>query len=308
MTLGTPRSPGPDGAVVPEGLVVVDKPGGWTSHDVVARLRRVYGVRRVGHAGTLDPDATGVLLVGIGRVTRLLRFLSEAGKVYRGEVAFGVATDTLDAAGEVTARQPMPLQQGDLEAAVPGFVGEIEQIPPMVSAVKVGGRRLHELARRGEEVARAPRMVRIDRIEVEAFTPGEFPSARLLVECGSGTYIRSLAADLGAALGGCAHLAWLRRLAVGPFTLTEAHTLDEVAADPSGVLLPPVEAVRHLDRVDVDSTVAQGVSHGVVFPVGVLDAGTLTGSGPVAVVGPDGALIALYERRRAAARPLVVLG
>jgi tRNA pseudouridine55 synthase len=310
MSTGTPRTPETslEEAVLPEGLVVVDKPAGWTSHDVVARLRRVYGIRRVGHAGTLDPDATGVLLVGIGRVTRLLRFLSEAGKVYRGEVAFGVATDTLDAAGAVTARQPMPLQRADLEAAVPGFVGEIEQIPPMVSAVKVGGRRLHELARRGEEVARAPRMVHIDRIEVEAFTPGDFPSARLLVECGSGTYIRSLAADLGTALGGFAHLAWLRRLTVGPFSLAEAHTLDEVAADPGGVLLPPVEAVRHLDRIDVDSAVARGVSHGAVFPAGVLDAGTATGQGPVAVVGPDGALIALYERRRASARPLVVLG
>jgi tRNA pseudouridine55 synthase len=303
---------GLDGAVVPEGLVVVDKPGGWTSHDVVARLRRVYGVRRVGHAGTLDPDATGVLLVGIGRVTRLLRFLSEAGKRYRGEVAFGVATDTLDAAGEVTARQLMPFHQADLEAVVPGFLGEIEQIPPMVSAVKVGGRRLHELARQGQVVARAPRMVRIDRIEVEAFTPGDFPRARLLVECGSGTYIRSLAADLGAALGGCAHLAWLRRLEVGPFSLAEAHTLDEVAADPTGVLLPPVEAVRHLDRVDVDSAIARGVSHGAVFPAGVLEAvtpaGSAAGSGPLAVVGPDGTLLALYERRRAAARPLVVLG
>jgi tRNA pseudouridine55 synthase len=298
-----------DGRTIPEGLVVVDKPGGCTSHDVVARLRRIYGIRRVGHAGTLDPDATGVLLVGIGRVTRLLRFLSEAGKSYRGEVAFGVATDTLDAAGEVTGRQPMPFPRAELEAAVRGFVGEIGQIPPMVSAVKVDGRRLHELARRGEDVVRSPRMVHIDRIEVEAFVPGEFPRATLLVECGSGTYIRSLAADLGAALGGCAHLAWLRRLAVGPFGLAEAHTLDEVTADPAGVLLPPVEAVRHLDRVDVDSAVARGVRHGAVFPAAVLHGGTAPeDAGPVAVVGPDGTLLALYECRRAAARPLVVLG
>src|SRR5438132_10788101 len=134
---------GTEGETV-EGLVVVDKPAGWTSHDVVARLRRIYGLRRVGHAGTLDPDATGVLLVGLGRATRLLRFLSETGKVYRGEIAFGVATDTLDAAGVETARAPMAVRPEDLDAVIPRFLGHIEQIPPMVSAVKIDGKRLHE--------------------------------------------------------------------------------------------------------------------------------------------------------------------
>ena len=217
----------------PDGLVVVDKPAGCTSHDVVARLRRVYGLRRVGHAGTLDPDATGVLLVGLGRATRLLRFLTETGKIYRGEVAFGVATETLDAAGAETARQAMPdVTQDTLEAVLPRFIGTIAQVPPMVSAIKVEGRRLHERARAGEVVERAPRKVRIDRIGIESFTPGEFPRAQLLVECGSGTYIRSLAADLGEALGGCAHLAWLRRLRVGPFPVEEAWTLEEIAEIP----------------------------------------------------------------------------
>jgi tRNA pseudouridine55 synthase len=293
----------------PEGLVVVDKPAGCTSHDVVARLRRAFGIRRVGHAGTLDPDATGVLLVGVGRVTRLLRFLSGAGKSYRGEVVFGLATDTLDAAGEVTARHPMSLERQEVETAVAKFVGEIEQIPPMVSAVKVGGRRLHELARRGEEVERAPRRVRIDRIEVESFIPEQYPRAVLLVDCGSGTYIRSLAADLGQALGGVAHLGWLRRLRVGPFTVDEAHTLEDVIDAPAEVLLPPVEAVRHLDRVDVDASVARGVAHGATFPA-TLFAGPSapSGAGPVAVVGPEGNLLALYDRGRTAARPLVVLG
>ena len=154
----------------------MDKPAGWTSHDVVARMRKIYGLRRVGHAGTLDPDATGVLLVGLGRATRLLRFLTETGKVYRGEVAFGVATDTLDAAGTETARAAMPAVTADqLEAVIPRFLGTIDQIPPMVSAIKVDGRRLHELARQGEVVERAPRPVRIDRIEVEAFSAGEYP-------------------------------------------------------------------------------------------------------------------------------------
>jgi tRNA pseudouridine55 synthase len=288
-----------------DGLVVVDKPAGWTSHDVVARLRRVYGLRRVGHAGTLDPDATGVLLVGLGRATRLLRFLTETGKVYRGEVGFGVATDTLDAAGTETARQAMPaLTQAQLEAALPRFLGAITQIPPMVSAVKVDGRRLHERARAGEVVERAPRPVRIDRIEIESFTAGEFPRAQVLVECGSGTYIRSLAADLGEALGGCAHLAWLRRLRVGPFPVEEARTLEEIAERPEKVLLPMAEAVRHLARVQVDGETARAVAHGAVFPVTALGNDD---PGPLAVVGPDGQLLALYEKGRASARPLVVL-
>jgi tRNA pseudouridine55 synthase len=288
-----------------DGLVVVDKPAGWTSHDVVARLRRIYGLRRVGHAGTLDPDATGVLLVGLGRATRLLRFLTETGKVYRGEVAFGVATDTLDAAGTETGRQPMPgLAAADLEAVLPRFLGTIQQVPPMVSAIKVDGRRLHEMARKGETVERAPRTVRIDRIEIEGFTAGEFPRVQLLVECGSGTYIRSLAADLGEATGGCAHLAWLRRLQVGPFPVEEARTLEEIAESPEKVLLPLVEAVRHLPRLDVDGETARGVAHGAVFPVTALSGAD---TGPFAVVGPDGRLLALYERGRAAARPLVVL-
>jgi tRNA pseudouridine55 synthase len=299
----------------------VDKPAGCTSHDVVARLRRIYGLRRVGHAGTLDPDATGVLLVGLGRTTRLLRFLTDTGKVYRGEVAFGVATDTLDAAGTETARAPMPDVTGAaLEGVLGRFLGTIAQIPPMVSAIRVDGRRLHERAREGEIVERAPRSVRIDRIEVESFTPGEFPRAQVLVECGSGTYIRSLAADLGEALGGCAHLAWLRRLRVGPFPVEEAHTLEEIAESPEKALLPMVEAVRHLARIDVDGETARGVAHGAVFPVtafgGEISAPvTSTGAGPtagedpgpLAVVGPDGRLLAIYGKGRAAARPLVVL-
>jgi tRNA pseudouridine55 synthase len=187
---------------------------------------------------------------------------------------------------------------------LPRFLGTIAQIPPMVSAIKVDGRRLHERARAGEVVERAPRTVRIDRIEIEAFTAGEFPRARLLVECGSGTYIRSLVADLGEAVGGCAHLASLRRLRVGPFPVEEARTLDEIAEAPAKVVLPLVEAVRHLPRVDVDGDTARGVSHGAVFPVTALGTDE---AGPFAVVGPDNRLLALYEKGRAAARPLVVL-
>jgi len=288
------------------GLIVVDKPAAWTSHDVVAKTRKIYRQRRVGHAGTLDPDATGVLLVGLGRATRLLRFLQDAGKGYRATIEFGVSTTTLDASGEVVDRRPMPIDRADVEAAVPAFLGEIEQLPPMVSAVKVGGRRLHEMARRGEEVERAPRRVRIDRLDIESFEPGPYPTATVAVECSSGTYVRSLAADLGTRLGGVAHLCDLRRLHIGSFALDEAHTLGEVEAEPDVVVLPPVAAVRDLERVVTDTEQARAVAHGVTFPAPVF-VGADAGPGPFAVVGPDGDLLAVYERRRAAVKPAVVL-
>ncbi|MGH8992048.1 MAG: tRNA pseudouridine(55) synthase TruB [Acidimicrobiia bacterium] len=289
-----------------DGLVVVDKPAGWTSHDVVAKLRRVFGIKRIGHAGTLDPGATGVLLVGVGRATRLLRFLLDTTKVYEGGINFGVATDTLDAAGQETARSPMPaLTAAALVEATRRFVGEIDQVPPMVSAVKVDGRRLHELARRGEEIERAPRRVRIDSIDVESFEAGDFPRATVRVSCGSGTYIRSLADDLGRELGGCAHLGSLRRLAVGSFGLDEAHPLAEVEEQGEALVLPPAEAVRHLEQVTVAADLAQGVRHGAVFPVALLCPGGA--QEPVAIIGPEADLLAVYERRAASARPLVVM-
>ena len=287
-----------------DGLVVVDKPSGCTSHDVVARLRKVYGQRRVGHAGTLDPDATGVLLVGLGRVTRLLRFLQETTKSYRADVRFGVATSTLDAAGEVLDRREMPVTADQVEAATRCFIGDIEQVPPMVSAVKVDGRRLHELAREGKEVERAPRPVRIERIDVEAFEPGPYPLATLLIECGSGTYVRSLAADLGTALGGCAHVDALRRLRVGPFGLDDAHPLETIEAEPDAAVLDPAAAMRGLDRVEVDAERARAVRHGMTFPLGALGD---VGDGPFSVIDPDGALLAVYERSRAGVKPAVVV-
>jgi tRNA pseudouridine55 synthase len=287
-----------------DGLVVVDKPAGFTSHDVVARLRKAYGQRRVGHAGTLDPDATGVLLVGLGRATRLLRFLQEAGKSYRTGVRFGVATSTLDAAGEVLDRQEMAVSREQVEKATRCFVGDIEQIPPMVSAVKVGGRRLHELARAGEEIEREARRVRIDRIDLEEFEPGPYPLATLCVECSTGTYVRTLAADLGAALGGCAHVEWLRRLRVGSFGLDEARPLDVVESDPPAAILPATEAMRDLERLLVDDDSARAVRHGMTFPAGALGE---QGDGPFAVVGPDDALLGVYERRRGGIKPAVIL-
>lgn len=287
-----------------DGLVVVDKPAGCTSHDVVAALRKAYGQRRVGHAGTLDPDATGVLLVGLGRLTRLLRFLQVEGKTYRADIRFGVATSTLDAAGEVLDRTPMPITLEQVEAAAGCFLGDIDQVPPMVSAVRVGGRRLHEIARAGEEIEREPRRVHVDRIDVEEFEPGPYPMARVVVECGSGTYVRSLAADLGTALGGCAHLETLRRISVGTFGLNEARPLAAIESDPAAAVLSPVVAMRDLERVDVDEERAGGVRHGMTFPTSVL--GDL-GEGPFAVVDPSGALLAVYERHRGGVKPAVVV-
>jgi tRNA pseudouridine55 synthase len=288
-----------------DGLVVVDKPAGCTSHDVVARLRRVYGQRRVGHAGTLDPDATGVLLVGLGRVTRLLRFLAETGKTYRGDVVFGVATSTLDAAGAVLDRTAMSVTRAQVADVARRFVGDLQQVPPMVSALKVGGRRLHDLAREGVEVERAPRPVRIDRLDVEHLEPGPYPVATILVECSTGTYVRSLAADLGAALGGCAHLGALRRLRVGSFDVGEAHTLETITAAPDEVLLPPLTAMRDLERLDVDEEQARAVRHGMTFPCSTLPAPL--GKGPFAVADGHGELLAVYERRNAGIKPAVVV-
>ncbi len=287
-----------------DGLVVVDKPAGWTSHDVVAKLRGVYRQKRIGHAGTLDPDATGVLLVGLGRATRLMRFLQDAGKAYRGRVVFGVATSTLDASGMVVERADMTLTDAQVREATARFVGEIEQVPPMVSALKVGGRRLHELARAGVEVERMPRRITISRLDVESFTAGAQPEATVVVECSSGTYVRTLAADLGTALGGCAHLGDLRRLRVGSFTLEDAATLDQVVAEPDPAVLSLAEAMRDLEPVHVDAEGAQLVAHGRPL---ALDERASLGEGPFAVVGPDGDLLAVYDRRDHGLTPAVVV-
>ena len=289
-----------------DGLVVVDKAAGWTSHDVVAKMRKIYGQRRVGHAGTLDPDATGVLLVGLGRVTRLMRFLQETGKSYRGKVVFGVATDTLDASGAVLERAEMEITRAQLEAAACAFTGDIEQVPPMVSALKVGGRKLYELARRGEEVERAARPVRIDALDIEEFEPGPYPEATVRVDCSTGTYVRSLAADLGTALGGCGHLAALRRLAIGSFTLDEARPVETVESDPDVALMSPAAAMRDLEAVTVVTEQARAVAHGATFAANAI-VPAAAGPGPFAVVDERGMLLAVYERRGGGVKPAVVL-
>jgi tRNA pseudouridine55 synthase len=274
--------------------VVVDKPAGVTSHDVVAQLRRRLGERRVGHSGPLDPDATGLLLVGVGSVTRALRFLTDLPKTYTGEVVLGVETSTLDAAGEVTGRHDMAgVTAADARrAAAEHLTGPILQVPPMVSALRVGGRRLHELAREGIEVEREARPVTVHRFDID---PTSDPLVlRVEVQCSSGTYVRSLAADLGRLLGGGAHLRDLRRTAVGSFTEADAAPLDDAP------LLPPAEAMRDYQRITVDDATAGLVAHGRPLPA-------FPGPPPWALLAVDGSLLAVYEAHGDGSKPAVVL-
>jgi tRNA pseudouridine55 synthase len=246
----------------------------------------------VGHAGTLDPDATGVLVLGVGVGTKLLEFVTGSDKTYLGQLRLGIETTTLDASGAVTATYDMAVSSGQVATAAAGFVGDIEQVPPMVSAVKVGGRRLHELARDGVEVAREPRPVTVHRFETAPTTDPLVYD--LEVDCSSGTYIRTLVADLGRVLGGGAHLCALRRSAVGPFRLEDCCPLEEVE------LRPVSDLVRGMAIVDVDDVVAGQVRDGRSF-------GPSNGSGRLAVRGPEGDLLAIYEARGGQFRPVKVL-
>jgi tRNA pseudouridine55 synthase len=277
------------------GLAIVDKPAGVTSHDVVGMLRRRLGERRIGHAGTLDPSATGVLVVGVGNVTRLMRFVGDGWKRYTGEVVLGVETNSLDADGAVVATHDMTgVSLEDARRTVAEHLtGDITQVPPMVSAIQIDGQRLHELARQGIEVERAARRVTIERFEVVSTAePGVLA---IDVTCSGGTYVRSLAADLGRLLGGGAHLRHLRRLAVGPYTIDEAAPPDECE------LLGPLDAVRGMDVVMVDDETAALVAHGRVLPAP-------PGDGPWALVAPGDRLLGVYEPFRSGeAKPSVVL-
>lgn len=280
----------------PMGLVVVDKPAGVTSHDVVARIRKVLGLRRVGHAGTLDPPATGVLLIGVGRFTRALRFLTALPKTYTAELVLGATTDTLDDTGTVQQVFDMAdVGLADLQAASRRFVGEIEQVPPMVSAVRVGGRRLHEMAREGLEVERDARTVVVHSLDVSGSAePGVYS---MTVSCGAGTYIRALGNDLATAVGGGGHIRRLRRTAVGSFRVDEAATMD------SPLVLDPLESLRDYERTDVDEELARRVRNGAVL--GPDELGTRC-AGPVVVAGPGDELLAVYELRSDRLKPTVV--
>jgi tRNA pseudouridine55 synthase len=244
-------------ATGPEGVLVVDKPAGMTSHDVVDRVRRIAGTRRVGHTGTLDPAATGVLVLCLGRATKLVTALQAGTKTYAAVARLGVTTSSDDLDGDVLATSSAAhLDEDTVCGALGRFQGTSEQVPPMVSAIRVGGRRLHELARKGEVVDRPARQVTIESILLDHFTPGEAAEVGFLVACSAGTYVRSIARDLGERLGVGGTLATLRRVANGPFTAAEAVTLDVLESDPEALprhLLAPLDALRRaVDVVEID--------------------------------------------------------
>lgn len=288
------------------GLVVVDKPGGVTSHDVVARVRRIAGTRKVGHAGTLDPMATGVLVLGINKATRLLGHLMLVEKTYDATVRLGAATDTDDAEGEVVSTaSAQGVSEEALRAALDAFRGEIQQVPSTVSAIKVNGKRAYNLARDGEDVVLQPRAVTIHDLTVtDVRRAGDFLDVDLTVSCSSGTYIRAIARDLGAALGTGGHLTALRRTEVGPFALDDAPlTLDAMQETGELNLVTLAEVGERLFRnLRVDEKVAADISFGRPLDLALPVSGE-----PVAMLGPDGDLLALYEQRGPKAVPVAVL-
>ena len=268
-----------------DGLLNVAKPAGMTSFDVVARVRRVYATKRAGHAGTLDPDATGVLVIALGQATRLLPYLPTEPKIYVARIGFGLATDTEDAGGKpVATADASALTFEQLQAVLPRFTGAISQVPPMVSALHHEGRRLYDLAREGITVEREARPVTIHEIAASDFAPGERASATLRVVCGGGTYIRTLCADMGAALGLPAHMTTLVRHAVGPFTLAGATPLDTLLGDISpgaarALVLPMEAALPGLPTVDVTNDDAGRLDRGQT--VGAMDTTDPAASGLV---------------------------
>jgi tRNA pseudouridine55 synthase len=252
----------------PEGVVVVDKPAGITSHDVVGRLRRIYGTKRVGHTGTLDPLATGVLVLCLGQATRIVEYLTASAKEYRAGFVFGVTTDSEDVSGAVLTEQDAShLQEAQVRDALETFRGPILQTPPMVSALHHEGKRLYELARKGLEVERAARPVEIYRLELLSFTTGSRARAEVVVECSTGTYIRTLAADIGRALGVGGMMETLRRSRVGSFTLDKAHSLGELEAKKAegalGDTVIPIErALSDWPAAKLSETDVSRIRHG----------------------------------------------
>ncbi|MDQ4010523.1 MAG: tRNA pseudouridine(55) synthase TruB [Actinomycetota bacterium] len=292
---------------VPSGLTIVDKPAGMTSHDVVSRLRRLLNTRRIGHAGTLDPMATGVLVCGVQRATKLLGHLPLEPKVYLATVRLGVSTSTDDADGECTGGvDASAVSEPAILAGIADLSGAIEQVPSSVSAVKVGGRRAYALARAGEQVSLAARLVNVSRFELRTLrrhTLGRGAAVTdldVLVECSGGTYVRALARDLGAALGVGGHLIALRRTRVGPFDVSGARTLDDLAGAPGlSAQLDEVVATAFPHRA-VDDTQARTLAHGGWLPAAGL-------AGTHAAIDSEGHAVALLSERAGQARPVLVL-
>jgi tRNA pseudouridine55 synthase len=292
-----------------DGLVIVDKPGGLTSHDVVARIRRLAGTRRVGHAGTLDPMATGVLVVGVEKATRLLGYLTLTQKQYEATIRLGQSTSTDDAEGEVTFTAPADgvsaavLSQDEISKAVAELTGEIQQVPPAVSAIKVDGQRAYKLTRAGAAPELKPRPVTVYEFTVTDVRPaGDLLDVDATVRCSSGTYIRALARDLGSKLGTGGHLTALRRTRVGGYGLEAARTLDQLAE--RFEVMPLAEAAAAtFPRRDLSADEARRLAHGGRLAVGPPGTGTAS---PTAAFAPDGSLVALLAEQDGQARPLVV--
>lgn len=276
----------------PHGLVIVDKPAEWTSHDVVAKTRRLARTRKVGHAGTLDPMATGVLVLGVGRATKLLGHFTLATKAYEATIRLGATTVTDDAEGEVVASADASGTSDDaIKAAIVPLTGRIQQVPSKVSAVKIDGVRSYKRVRSGEDVELPARDVTVSRFDVADIRHDEdVVDIDAVIECSSGTYVRALARDLGTALGVGGHLTRLRRTRVGPYVLDQARTLEQLQT--SFDTLPIAEAAAAaFPRLDVEADTAGRVAHGGQLPA------TGMGPGPVAIFGPDGDVLALVEDR-----------
>jgi tRNA pseudouridine55 synthase len=282
-----------EAGVGPSGLLLVDKPGGITSHDAVARVRRALGTRKVGHSGTLDPMATGLLLMGVGRATRLLRFLGDLPKVYEGTARLGIETNTLDADGDAVREAPVDVDRASLREALSALTGDLLQVPPAFSAVKIGGERLYRAAREGREVEAPPRPVRVDAFDLTRFASPDFD---FRVRCSSGTYVRSLVRDAGTALGCGAHLTALRRTAIGTFGVDVAVPPE----DATDSLLPLEAAVAHLAAITLHEEEAKVAVHGCCLgPAGL--------AGPYRAIAPDGRLIGIYRDDGAKAVPEIIL-
>lgn len=292
-----PRRPAP-----PPGLLIVDKPAGMTSHDVVARARRIMGTRKVGHAGTLDPMATGVLVLGIERATKLLGHLALDRKTYLATLSLGSSTTTDDAEGEVlTTAETATVADEDIAAGVAKLTGDIQQVPSAVSAVKIDGKRAYARVRAGEDVVIPARPVTVYRFDVLAVRhEDDHVEVDAVVECSSGTYVRALARDLGADLGVGGHLKALRRTTVGPFTLAKARTLDQLEEQPELSLDLDAAVAAAFPRRDLDAATAKAVRHGQRIPAAGL-------AGTYGLFGPDGRVLALATDEQGVSRAVVVL-
>ncbi len=294
------------------GLVIVDKPGGMTSHDVVARIRRLAGTRRVGHAGTLDPMATGVLIVGVEKATRLLGYLSLTEKEYSATIRLGGSTTTDDAEGEATGGAPATgVTRDALDAEIATLTGDISQVPPGVSAIKVGGQRAYKLTRAGAAPELAARPVTVYEFTVTSVRPeGEFLDIDATIRCSSGTYIRALARDLGTALGTGGHLTVLRRTAVGPYRLAQARTLEDLSERLAVTPLAEAAAAA-FPRVDLTADDARHLAHGAAIRLppatpAPADRAPAPDEAPLAAFAPDGSLVALVTEDSGRLRSLAV--